>query len=881
MRIFTFTFLLLAFGIASAPAVTRYVDPGCASPQLPYTSWAHAANNLNDAINAASTSDLVLVTNGVYQTGGFSFAGASNRVYVSKSVVVQSVNGPVVTVIKGYQVPGTTNGAKAIRCVYLADGAALSGFTLTGGATFSGNGGGIYANGQSTVIVTNCIITGNAAKLDGGGAYQGTFYNCVFAGNTTYGSLGGGAAIYAGLNNCLVVSNTSPSYGGGAYNGTPRNCTFAANYAGLGGGAAYGGTLYNCILYYNAIGANLPAGTNGYNIGIYNCCVAATNGLGLLNGGNFTNAPQFVNPAAGNFRLLPSSPCINTGTSSAAPAGLDLDGNARLFGSAVDLGPYENQSTTPVRFVDVNSANPVPPFTNWLTAATNLQDAVDAASPGDFIAVNSGTYKFGGRAAAGWTTLNRVTVDKAVTLQGVNGAAATFIVGSQTTGTTVRCAYLANGATLAGFTLTNGGASLTGTVSREMCGGGVWCEATGTVVSNCVFSGNTAAWLGGGAFQGTLINCWLTNNSASIGGGGGAASNTLVNCTLSQNLATGNNNCGAGAFYCTLTNCLLAGNQTTGSSGSGGGAAFSTLTGCVVSNNVATSGGGLFASLASSSLIASNRALSYGGAGASNLFNNCILTRNLAPEGGAAFRSALVNCTIVSNTASSTGGGVNDSGVTNCILYYNTAPFGPNYSGSVTLVYSDTTPLSTNGYASFTNDPAFVNLAGGDFHLQAGSPGINSGNNAWVATATDFDGNPRVTGGTVDVGAYEFQAPASVISYAYLQLYGLPTNGSADYVDTDGDGFSNYAEWVAGTNPTDTLSRLQVNSVVPAGDFASATLTWTSVSGVNYLVRRGSDLTVPLTTIATNIPGQAGTTSYTDTNALGGGPYFYRVGAIR
>ena len=43
-----------------------------------------------------------------------------------------------------------------------------------------------------------------------------------------------------------------------------------------------------------------------------------------------------------------------------------------------------------VRYVDVNSTNAAPPFITWTTAATNIQDAVDAAVAGDEIVVTNG-----------------------------------------------------------------------------------------------------------------------------------------------------------------------------------------------------------------------------------------------------------------------------------------------------------------------------------------------------------------------------------------------------------------------------------------------------------------------------------------------------------
>ena len=48
--------------------------------------------------------------------------------------------------------------------------------------------------------------------------------------------------------------------------------------------------------------------------------------------------------------------------------------------------------------MNINNAYPTPPFPNWATAATNIQDAVDAAGAGDQILVTNGIYASPGRA---------------------------------------------------------------------------------------------------------------------------------------------------------------------------------------------------------------------------------------------------------------------------------------------------------------------------------------------------------------------------------------------------------------------------------------------------------------------------------------------------
>jgi hypothetical protein len=55
-------------------------------------------------------------------------------------------------------------------------------------------------------------------------------------------------------------------------------------------------------------------------------------------------------------------------------------------------------------------------------------------------------------------------------------------------------------------------------------------------------------------------------------------------------------------------------------------------------------------------------------------------------------------------------------------------------------------------------------------------------------------------------------------------------------------------------------------------------VTWHSVSGVHYVLERSTSLALLFTKVATGIPGNTNTTSRMDSDAVGAGPFFYRVG---
>jgi hypothetical protein len=220
-------------------------------------------------------------------------------------------------------------------------------------------------------------------------------------------------------------------------------------------------------------------------------------------------------------------------------------------------------------------------------------------------------------------------------------------------------------------------------------------------------------------------------------------------------------------------------------------------------------------------------------------------------------------------------GGVADSStLKNCIAYYNTAPTNENYDAS-TFTYSCAAPLPP-GLGNMTNEPGFVNLAGGNLRLQTNSPCINAGDNASAAGTTDLDGRPRIVGGVVDIGAYQFQGAGMGEFIGWLQQFGQATDGSADYIDPDHDGLNNWQEWVANTNPTDALSSFRIAAI----SFGPPVVVqFTSSLDRLYTLKACTNLAAPVWLDfpgQTGVPGSGGLQSLMDTNVLD--LRFYRVG---
>jgi hypothetical protein len=267
-------------------------------------------------------------------------------------------------------------------------------------------------------------------------------------------------------------------------------------------------------------------------------------------------------------------------------------------------------------------------------------------------------------------------------------------------------------------------------------GGALYCGGSAAIVAGNLFQGNSVEWMHGGAvcLSSALLstvtgNTFIGNSAVSLGGGGsGGGLGVLSPALISDNVFNGNEAywMGGGIFIHASEGVVVEGNTISGgSAGVGGGIALDESTNLTVRRNliygntaftdpwVSGSGGGIY--------------------------------------GGDCLGVHVINNTIAANTAQGTGGGYLGGDrvieLRNNILWDNqpnqiVVPIQP----STTVAYCDVQG-GWSGTGNINADPQFVNAAGYDYHLTAGSPCIDAG---------DPVSPPDPDGTRADIGALYF-----------------------------------------------------------------------------------------------------------------------------
>ncbi|MCP5488440.1 MAG: hypothetical protein H7A43_07300 [Verrucomicrobia bacterium] len=414
-------------------------------------------------------------------------------------------------------------------------------------------------------------------------------------------------------------------------------------------------------------------------------------------------------------------------------------------------------------YVWTNSPAPNPPYDCWSNAAHDIQSAIDISSDHDLILVTNGLYQSGGRVVVG-TTINRIAITNAITVQSVQGPEWTIISGWNEQ--SIRCAYLGSNAQLVGFTL-NSGVLYDGNLDEDYQGAGAWCEPSATL-SNCwihyngililgyyesagggVYGGNlqncrvwsnyifggisTYSSLGGGAYGVHAEQCQFTENEAPYASGGGVAASDLILCSLINNRAA----IGGGAYDSTLNRCQIISNAAPN-------LALENV--CIGPYNCcpADQGGGVADCIVSNSVLAYNSSKFGGGAYAGTVVNSTLIG-NRAIYGGGATWSTLIHTTVQGNDAQF-GGGVYNATSINSIIYDNSAARGSNYLRG-DLSFCCTVP-HPGGNNNITNHPRLLD----DRHLATDSPCRGMGDPSFTM-GTDIDG--EVWGSLPSIGCDE------------------------------------------------------------------------------------------------------------------------------
>jgi len=850
--------------------------------------------------SSATLTNCILSGNAAYAGGGAYGLGTLIDCTLSNNTALMIGGGAASLTVKGCVVSGNTAGYGGGLYSALAYNSEVTGNTATN------QGGGLYQS-----ISYNCTITGNTAAKAGGGDYLGTLANDIVYFNTATVSNN-----YSG--STFLYSCTTPlPKGAGNLTNAPlfvaaNNLALQPNSPGVDAGDnAYAQGSVDLDGYPRIMNLTVDMGAHEtLPVLTVNAASGRTTG-----GGSYPPGSNVVFSAqSGSHWIFTQwSDGVTNQTRSLVMPLTNLTYTAdftQVLGNVV--------------WYVATSGNDSAPGTSWATAKQTIQEGVYQTLSGDTVLVSNGVYSTGATVPAGYTLPNRVVNTNAITLQSANGPAVTQISGfsyvGQSSPSNVRCLlFNSPGGTVSGFTFYSGGtfySNIPEYSTFDEDGGGVWAQP-GVVITNCVI-GWSGAYNGAGVYGGSLNNCTITNCDGYYGGGvcgssvancffyndhaaqgggayasaltnctlqscnatlgGGAASSTLHGCTLESNGKSINNHIlsasGGATYQCTAWNCTLTGN---GSTSGGGASCLDTLYNCQLVGNTTegnydglefpeVGGGGASQSILVNCLLSGNVANEAAGGGAYNCrLTNCWVMNNVAVSGGGIYGLSADNCTIWNNTATfDAGGGCENSVFNNSIVYGNHGTATVNNYDGAGGVYSCTTP-SLNAAGCITNDPQFVSTVTGDLHLLAASPCIDAGNNAYVAgVTTDYDGNPRINHGTVDMGASEFQG--------YWAWAAAITNSQTNITNSaTGDGYPNLLKYATGSSPTnaDTLARLS-ESLGTNNVFSVVFNHNPNANDVTIYVEQSGALNngAPWTDIATNINGTwVGSTNVTETGA--------------
>lgn len=259
---------------------------------------------------------------------------------------------------------------------------------------------------------------------------------------------------------------------------------------------------------------------------------------------------------------------------------------------------------------------------------------------------------------------------------------------------------------------------------------------TSLTIYDLSISGATASSVGislaGGVPTLSLMRVTVSNNA-----GGGIASAGSLTIDHSMIINNGSNN-GSSRPGISITGGSLSLAQSLVSGNHAGGVQVGDPTAkfAIVSNKFVGNGAGdPMGSLTGAVNIEANF-------DSANLLEFNTFYKNLSTDGiGAAIRCDPATFTARAN-----------------IMFNNGATSSPNQtSGTCAHIYSITNPGTVpTGTSNQGSDPLFVNAAGDNFHLQAGSPAIGAANALAPFTglsARDFDDHPRVT--PINLGAYQ------------------------------------------------------------------------------------------------------------------------------